>query len=295
MGDGTTCPAIEVGVGDEVLTRNPITGEFSSKPISEVLMMGVQPCYRLVGTDGIEGVVSSSHRIYVPSRDAFFETKDLRLGMDVMRPDGSACVVTELEPIGDRPVMTFSIHDPLNKNYFADGTLAHNMKPADCVLPGTLITMADGTKKPIEDVKGGDQILAWNAEAQRLEPDTVLTHFVTRNGQLYVVTLEDGSSITCTGSHVLYAGGLWISVADLLKFKSTTRVRVESGDMVAIQSIEPLEVDPETEVRLIEVKNNHNLFLGGMLCHNVLVKDQASDTMALYVDGVYMGNITGAI
>ena len=111
--------------------------------------------------------------------------------------------------------------------------------------------------------------------------------------KLYKVTLEDGSSVTCTGSHVLYAGGLWIAVADLLTFKASTRVRVESGDMVPLQSIEPLDVDPETEVRLIEVKNNHNLFLGGLLCHNVLTKRQ--DTRELYVDGVYMGQVAVAV
>lgn len=287
MADMTTRPAIEVQVEDLVLTRNPITGAFSIKPVGEVLLMGTQPCYRIVGEDGVEGIVSATHRIYVPNRNAYFETKDLRMGMDLLRPDGEAVLLRSVEPLGDRPVLTYSIHDGENKNYFADGTLAHNMKTTDCVLPGTLITMADGTQKPIETVEPGEQVLAWNTKTKQFEPDTVLTHFVTRNGRLYRVTLEDGHTVTCTGTHVLYAGGIWLSVNDIVKFKSTAKVMVEDGSLSAIASVEPLDVDPETEVRLIEVKNNHNLLLGGMLCHNI-VKQQ---TMSLYVDGVYMGEI----
>lgn len=268
MANGMMKAAWEVQVGDEVLTRNPITGEFAIKPVGAVMPMGVQPVYRLVAEDGVESTISATHRIFEVNSGAYYEAQDLRPGQVVLLEDGQQAEILEITPSGEREVITFSINDPQNKNYFADGVLAHNLKALDCVLPGTHITMADGSTKPIEDVIPGEQILAWNVASKNFVADTFLSHYVTRRSKLYVVTLTDGHVLTCTATHTLFTGSVWVPVEQLARMKAKVSVMVEGGALSAIQSVEEQTLPEPVEVRICEIQNNHNLLLGGILCHN---------------------------
>jgi hypothetical protein len=267
LGNGQTKPAYEVQVGDMVLTRNHITGELAIKPIGAVMPMGVQPVYRLVGADGREGIVSDTHRVYDVSSNAYYEVRDLRPGQTVLREDNTQVTISAIEPMGEREVMTFAIDDLLCKNYFADSTLAHNMKSLDCVLPGTLITMADRSTKPIEDVIPGEQILSYNTKTKQFEADTFVSHFVTRRSTVYEVTLASGHTVTCTGTHTLFTGAVWVTIEQLSRMNTPVHVLTDVGTYSAVASIKEQDLG-EVEVRICEVLNNHNLLLGGILCHN---------------------------
>lgn len=269
LANGATKPAWEVQVGDEVLTRNPFTGELAILPIRAVMPMGTQPCFKIVGSDGVEGICSASHRIFEVTSGAYWTAEDLRVGQVLLRADNRVADIVEITPVSDREVITFAIDDPISRNYFADSTLAHNLKAQDCVVPGTLVTMADGSHKPIETLVPGDQILAWDTTTKSFVADTFLSHYITRRSKLFRVTLEDGHVITCTATHVLFTGSVWVSIDQIQKFSSKIKVMVEDGTYSAVDSVEEIN-GPEVEVRLGEIKNSHTMICGGIVCHNIV-------------------------
>jgi IMP dehydrogenase/GMP reductase len=65
-----------------------------------------------------------------------------------------------------------------------------------CFIPGTLITMADGTKKPIESVKVGDSVLTHTGEVKE-----VINLFERPFADLLV---KINNSLTCTLNHEIY-------------------------------------------------------------------------------------------
>ncbi|MER7044324.1 polymorphic toxin-type HINT domain-containing protein [Streptomyces jumonjinensis] len=112
---------------------------------------------------------------------------------------------------------------------------------ASSFTPGTKVLMADGTKKPIEDVKVGEKVLATDPETGETAAKAV-TAEITSNGSkdLVRITLDlDGSdgkratSITATDAHPFWVPELsaWIDATDLqagqlLQTGGGTRVQI---------------------------------------------------------------------
>lgn len=65
-----------------------------------------------------------------------------------------------------------------------------------CFIPGTLVTMADGTKKPIESVKIGDSVITHTGEVKE-----VINLFERPFADLLV---KINNSLTCTLNHEIY-------------------------------------------------------------------------------------------
>ncbi|MBM3260821.1 hypothetical protein FJY93_00185 [Candidatus Kaiserbacteria bacterium] len=74
-----------------------------------------------------------------------------------------------------------------------------------CVAEGTLITMADGEKKPIERVKKGDLVLS-NYGSGAMRPSHV--HRIHRRStrETVTITTKSGRRLTTTSDHVHFAG-----------------------------------------------------------------------------------------
>lgn len=88
----------------------------------------------------------------------------------------------------------------------------------ECVHPDTLITMADGTTKPIKNISIGDEVLTYNESTQQTESKPVLK--VHKNLSIseimYEVSLNNGTQLKITGNHkVLLKSGLWKRVDEL--------------------------------------------------------------------------------
>ena len=72
-----------------------------------------------------------------------------------------------------------------------------------CIAEGTLITLADGTQKPIEELTYTDRILAWNLFTGRFQ-ETSASYIVFHGRELYrVVSLifSDGTVVDIIGEH----------------------------------------------------------------------------------------------
>ena len=85
--------------------------------------------------------------------------------------------------------------------YIYYSAAAHN-KPT-CVTDGTLVTMADGTQKPIEDVKVGDMVMTWSMWNGCYEAQPVVMHWYhgTEEWRVLTLTFSDGTEVRTINEH----------------------------------------------------------------------------------------------
>ncbi|GIM87193.1 type IV secretion protein Rhs [Salinispora arenicola] len=107
----------------------------------------------------------------------------------------------------------------------AHGTTTYKAQLSACknsFLPGTHVLMADGSTKPIEDVKVGDLVIATDPETSTTEARLV-THIIVGDGVKQLVQIaakEDAhnvGSIVATDEHPFYSPGkgTWTDAEDL--------------------------------------------------------------------------------
>ena len=77
------------------------------------------------------------------------------------------------------------------------------MAYSSCVTEGTLVTMADGTQKPIEDTKVGDMVMTWSMWKGCYEPQPIALRWYHGKKQWQVLTLNfsDGTSVRTINQH----------------------------------------------------------------------------------------------
>ena len=85
----------------------------------------------------------------------------------------------------------------------------------DCVDGDALVSMADGTARPLREVRAGDRVLAWR-QGEGLVASEV-TRAVAKGVQPCVELLfADGRTLVCTADHrVLTADGRWVAAGEL--------------------------------------------------------------------------------
>ena len=77
-----------------------------------------------------------------------------------------------------------------------------------CLAAGTLVTMGDGTRKPIEAIVPGDQVMSSFGSGD-LRPSPVTERFaMQRRGRLICLRMRSGRLLKCTPEHTHFAGYL---------------------------------------------------------------------------------------
>ncbi|WP_299444118.1 hypothetical protein [uncultured Aquimarina sp.] len=87
--------------------------------------------------------------------------------------------------------------DTVISEIYFDGIDVH------CFAKGTMITMADHTQKPIELLALGDKVLSYNQQTQQQLTASIKELANPIHDNLITISLEDGTSITCTTDHPL--------------------------------------------------------------------------------------------
>jgi RHS repeat-associated protein len=134
-------------------------------------------------------------------------------------------------------------------------------------VPGTKVLMADGSAKPIEDVKPGDKVQATDPETGRTEVKTV-TATIKGDGvkHLVKVTIDtdgergsDTAEVTATAGHPFWVPelGEWIDATDL---RSGQWLRTSAGTHVQISSVERWST-PRATVHNLTVANIHTYYV----------------------------------
>jgi superfamily I DNA/RNA helicase len=159
--------------------------------------------------------------------------------------------------------------------------------PDQCLVAGTLVTMADGTEKPIEDVRPGDEVLAW--EDGGFSPARVLrAHRANRSAGVHIETAA-GRSVVSTPEHKHLADPVDVE-ASRSSVATVTRTRlayVRASDVRpgmamlardgfdAVESIERVEL--AEPVYDLDVERAHNFIANGLVTHNSIYAFRGAD------------------
>lgn len=129
--------------------------------------------------------------------------------------------------------------------------------PTQCFVAGTSILMADGTHKPIDKIKAGDEVLSREEGSQEIKARKVLQTFSRRVSNRVVLHLGN-EQIETTNGHPFYVDGQGFTRAEDLTRE--TRIVTRTGARVQLDSIqhEPGDVT----VYNFEVEETHSYFVG---------------------------------
>lgn len=163
-----------------------------------------------------------------------------------------------------------------DNNYFlykvtGNGTIS-NMYAQSCFVEGTLITLANGTQKKVEDIDYGDEVLCYDFNEGK--QTTAPIEFVMKKMQsnfYYKVTLSDGTILKLVGangkSHRLY-NATKQSFIYPQDFEENDYTLKENGTLVTISLIEKIE--EKVNFYNISSKDHINVYAENVLTSNRL-------------------------
>lgn len=130
-----------------------------------------------------------------------------------------------------------------------------------CFLPGTMVIMADGSSKPIEQVRIGDQVLSFANETygdKKVVTVQGVHSYIVDN---YMIIND---SLQVTGEHEIFLNGKW-------RYAGYAQVGDEligeDGKIVKIESIQYVKA-AGTRVYNLNVDKTHTYFADGIYVHN---------------------------
>lgn len=137
-----------------------------------------------------------------------------------------------------------------------------------CVAKGSLVTMADGSLKPIEDVEVGEQVISY--EDGIFTPKKVVGSYDNGIKEIVNVKFQSGFNLKCTKDHKVLTQGGWKEVQFLTE-----------DDFVCNSDIRPvkfvsMEFSGKCRVYDLEVEETHNYIVSGVVAHNCIAKKKGT-------------------
>ena len=142
-----------------------------------------------------------------------------------------------------------------------------------CFLAGTMILTGDGTEIPIEDIKKGMEVYAFDKKSGKLKVSRVSKTFFHPKENTYLVLFEPSLVVPAppllvTPNHPVLNNNKWVEIGDL-----------EEGDMLTDKNNNPIpinkikEVDKLSDVFNFEVEKYHTYVAQGIIVHNKTESD----------------------
>ena len=214
MADGTLKNIEDVVVGDEVKGENGTNTVIKLDPV----LLGDRKLYTF--NDSEHYFFTSEHPFMTEQgwksvkpektkeRDGIELynqlTGALEIGDKIITGDGTFEITNIKSKEMNEPDMPlYNFHISNDKSYVADNYVVHNK---GCFLAGTLISMADGSQKPVEQVD--------------LKDEVAVGGYVFATGKFLINDLFDYNGIKVSGSHMVKEDGAWTRVADSRSGKS---------------------------------------------------------------------------
>ncbi len=148
-----------------------------------------------------------------------------------------------------------------DRAYYDDASLLIRNAPGPgCFLAETPITLSDGSTKPIEEIKIGDMVMAYNEETKTLETNEVTTIFNHDKEDVYLLV---NGTLKVTPVHRVLTKGEWKEIGTLAVGDTLTDMK---GNDVLIASIE--KVNEKVDIYNFEVSPLHTYIAGGFIVHN---------------------------
>jgi len=214
MADGTTKKIKEVRVGDQVIAKDPETGETAAKPVTHLHHnLDVALADVMVRADGGRQYTlhtTQHHQLWSNTRRTWLDTDELLPGEQLRTPDGDDVrVVTVRRPLGAQWMHDLTVAD-IHTYYVVAGdtpVLVHNDGDGCVPLP----TQKQGQTQRLTNAQATElaDYLGYRYTGQSLRGERVFT-----NGRTYIV--QDSTSHT---------GGTWKiagSIRDLNRRETRT-------------------------------------------------------------------------
>ena len=129
-----------------------------------------------------------------------------------------------------------------------------------CFLAGTMILTGDGTELPIEDIKKGMDVYAFDKESGELRVSKVSETFFHPKENTYLIINDD---LLVTPNHPVLNNNKWVEIGEL-----------EEGDMLTDKDNNPIPINKIEEVKELsdvfnfEVEKYHTYVAQGIIVHN---------------------------
>lgn len=203
----------------------------------------------------------------------------IKAGDSLFNSDGEKVGITTLEAeiidqAGTHETFEFNLEDTDIFTVSGSNIIIHN---APCFVPGTLISTDKG-QEPIENIKVGDLVVAFNHEIGENELKKV--EAITKKENVDVITIEvnEGRSVTSTLDHPFftkekgyasYAPKLTQELAGLevKVLEEGDEILLESGEYVNVLSIKEAGIAPIVH-NLSKIQDHKNFYANGLLVHN---------------------------
>ena len=152
-----------------------------------------------------------------------------------------------------------------------------------CFLAGTKVLMADGSTKPIEEIKAGDQVLAYDEKSRKTSASKITQAFNGKKSNEYVII---NNHLRATSEHLFYASSQPTAVSSQPGEKQRTDANQPQGlsvnpwgwipvgrlsltsqlfspelKDVRVEKLEKVDAKNAVDVYDIEVETNHNYFV----------------------------------
>jgi hypothetical protein len=135
--------------------------------------------------------------------------------------------------------------------------------------------MADGSEKPIERIRVGEKVLAFDEATGQLAPAAVTRVFVHPDWKDREATVLVNGRVRATGNHPFFVNGAWkradqIKAGDLLRQLTPLHRDPGPARTTASESVSSVLPLPGVEtVYNLEIADYHTYFAEQLLVHNV--------------------------
>lgn len=141
-----------------------------------------------------------------------------------------------------------------------------------CLASGTLITMADGTQKPIEDIRVGDMVMTWSFWRGRYEPQPVLLFWDHGDSDYEVLSLQfsDGTKLRMIDEHSFFDADIndyvYITPDNVDEYYGHRFIKYEDAEEISYVTLEASETVTEySGCYSIRTAYNENCISDGVL------------------------------
>jgi hypothetical protein len=141
-----------------------------------------------------------------------------------------------------------------------------NNKSNSCFIADTLVSMSNGEKMNIQDVKVGMEVISWNEETKNQEYSKVTETIISSNTALVTIKTDSGIKITCTREHPFWVKESFGWIQAMLLERGDI-VTLEDGKSETIISVETNKVT-DTPVYNLHISDNHTYYANSVLVHN---------------------------
>jgi hypothetical protein len=132
-----------------------------------------------------------------------------------------------------------------------------------CFLAGTMVRMADGSERPIEDVAVGDAVATFDEASQAFTVGTVAQLYPSTNNHHLALEFSGGRTIKVTRTHHFLTARGWVSAEELVAGDVMT---ASDGELVTF--IAGNRTPGLVEVYNFNVEPTHTYLVRGLVVHN---------------------------